>query len=107
MRSGSPPTLWCDLIVTDGPPVNDTLSLQAQGLIGSPAAPALIVGGVYDTKVPIADLTFLIHPGVEPGEAWINLSDGHMGREAKVWADPIMLRKAILLWPVRRAKGED
>jgi hypothetical protein len=25
MRSGSPPTLWCDLIVTDGPPANDTL----------------------------------------------------------------------------------
>ena len=23
MRSGRPPTLWCDLIVTDGPPVND------------------------------------------------------------------------------------
>jgi hypothetical protein len=25
MRSGRPPTLWCDLMVTDGPPVNDTL----------------------------------------------------------------------------------
>ena len=24
MRSGRPPTLWCDLIVTDGPPVNET-----------------------------------------------------------------------------------
>jgi hypothetical protein len=24
MRAGRPPTLWCDLIVTDGPPVNDT-----------------------------------------------------------------------------------
>ena len=24
MRSGRPPTLWCDLIVTDGPPVKET-----------------------------------------------------------------------------------
>ena len=24
MRSGRPPTLWCDLIVTDGPPVKLT-----------------------------------------------------------------------------------
>ena len=24
MRSGSPPTLWCDLIVTEGPPVKET-----------------------------------------------------------------------------------
>ena len=26
---GRPPTLWCDLIVTDGPPVNDTLSITS------------------------------------------------------------------------------
>jgi len=25
MRSGNPPTLWWDLMVTDGPPVNETL----------------------------------------------------------------------------------
>ena len=29
MRSGKPPTLWCDLMVTDGPPVNDTLSITS------------------------------------------------------------------------------
>ena len=29
MRSGRPPTLWCDLIVTDGPPVKDTLSMTS------------------------------------------------------------------------------
>ena len=29
MRSGRPPTLWCDLMVTDGPPVNDTLSITS------------------------------------------------------------------------------
>ena len=29
MRSGRPPTLWCDLIVTDGPPVKETLSITS------------------------------------------------------------------------------
>ena len=29
MRSGRPPTLWCDLIVTDGPPVKLTLSITS------------------------------------------------------------------------------
>ena len=29
MRSGRPPTLWCDLIVTEGPPVNETLSITS------------------------------------------------------------------------------
>ena len=29
MRSGRPPTLWCDLMVTEGPPVNDTLSITS------------------------------------------------------------------------------
>ena len=29
MRSGSPPTLWCDLMVTEGPPVKETLSITS------------------------------------------------------------------------------
>ena len=29
MRSGRPPTLWCDLMVTDGPPSNETLSITS------------------------------------------------------------------------------
>jgi hypothetical protein len=29
MRSGRPPTLWCDLMVTDGPPVKETLSITS------------------------------------------------------------------------------
>src|SRR5665647_2529381 len=27
MRAGRPPTLWCDLMVTEGPPVKETLSI--------------------------------------------------------------------------------
>jgi hypothetical protein len=30
MRSGGPPTLWCDLIVTDGPQVNETPSITSR-----------------------------------------------------------------------------
>ena len=29
MRAGRPPTLWCDLMVTDGPPVKDTDSITS------------------------------------------------------------------------------
>jgi esterase FrsA len=83
--------------------LREKLSLKAQGLIGKPAAPMLIVGGVHDTQVPIADLDLLIHSGTEPREAWINPAGGHMGREAKGWTDPVILRKVILPWLVRMA----
>jgi pimeloyl-ACP methyl ester carboxylesterase len=79
------------------------LSLKTQGLIGKPAAPMLIVGGVHDTQVPMADLDLLIHSGTEPREAWINPAGGHMGREAKGWTDPVILRKVIMPWLVRMA----
>jgi esterase FrsA len=81
------------------------LSLKAQGLIGKPTASLLIVGGVNDTQVPIADLDLLIHSGSEPREAWINPAGGHMGREAKGWTDPVIFRKVILPWLVRTASG--
>ena len=29
MKSGKPPTLWCDLIVAEGPPVAETLSITS------------------------------------------------------------------------------
>ena len=29
MRSGRPPTLWCDLMVTEGPPEKETLSMTS------------------------------------------------------------------------------
>lgn len=79
------------------------ISLKAQGLLGKPTAPMLIVGGVNDTQVPIADLDLLIHTGSEPREAWINPAGGHMGREAKGWTDPVIFQKVILPWEVRMA----
>jgi esterase FrsA len=78
------------------------MSLQAQGLLGKPAAPILVVGGTRDTQVPIADLELLINTGREPREAWINPAGGHMGRTAGTWPDPVIFRKIILPWELRR-----
>ena len=77
------------------------MSLQAQDLLGKPAAPMLIVGGTKDTQVPIDDLELLINSGSEPREAWINPVGGHMGRSASAWPDPVIFRKVILPWEVR------
>jgi dipeptidyl aminopeptidase/acylaminoacyl peptidase len=78
------------------------MSLQAQGLLGKPAAPMLVVGGTRDTQVPIDDLELLINSGSEPREAWINPVGGHMGRSAQTWPDPVIFRKVILPWEVRQ-----
>jgi esterase FrsA len=77
------------------------MSLQAQDLLGKPAAPMLIVGGTKDTQVPIDDLELLINSGGEPREAWINPVGGHMGRSMPTWPDPVIFRKVILPWEVR------
>ena len=79
------------------------MSLQAQQLLGKPSAPILVVGGTRDTQVPIADLDLLINTGAEPREAWINPAGGHMGRNATNWPDPVIFRKVILPWELRRS----
>jgi esterase FrsA len=77
------------------------MSLKAQGLLGKPTAPILVVGGTRDTQVPIDDLELLINSGSEPREAWINPVGGHMGRTASTWPDPVIFRQVILPWEVR------
>jgi esterase FrsA len=77
------------------------MSLQAQGLLGKPTAPILVVGGSRDTQVPIEDLELLINSGSEPREAWINPAGGHMGRSAGTWPDPVIFKKIILPWEAR------
>jgi esterase FrsA len=76
------------------------MSLQAQGWLGKPTAPILVVGGSRDTQVPIDDLELLINTGSEPREAWINPAGGHMGRNAQAWPDPVIFRQVILPWEV-------
>src|SRR6202011_4428767 len=77
------------------------MSLQAQALLGDPAAPIFVVGGVRDTQVPIDDLELLINSGSQPREAWINPAGGHMGRSAPAWPDPVIFRQVILPGEVR------
>jgi esterase FrsA len=82
------------------------MSLQAQGLLGKPTAPILVVGGTRDTQVPIEDLELLINSGTEPREAWINPVGGHMGRTAGTWPDPVIFKKIILPWEVRHLEAK-
>jgi dipeptidyl aminopeptidase/acylaminoacyl peptidase len=77
------------------------MSLKAQGLLGKPTAPILVVGGTRDTQVPIDDLELLINSGSQPREAWINPVGGHMGRTATDWPDLVIFRQVILPWEVR------
>lgn len=84
------------------------LSLVKQGLLGSPAgagrptAPMLIISGALDTQVPISDTYLLLSSGDVPKEAWINPRGGHLGREVKVWPDPVIFREVIIPWLIRK-----
>jgi esterase FrsA len=78
------------------------LSLLTQGLIGKPTAPMLIIAGALDTQVPVADAYLLLSNGDVPKEAWINPKGGHLGRQLKVYPDPVILRTVIVPWLVRK-----
>jgi esterase FrsA len=81
------------------------MSLVNQGLLGKPTAPMLIIGGALDTQVPISDAYRLLSAGDVPKEAWINPSGGHLGRQTKVWPDPVIFEKIIIPYLVRQAKS--
>jgi esterase FrsA len=81
--------------------VRERLSLKARGLLDQPMAPLLVIGGVRDTQVAIADLDLLMHSGSTPKEAWIHPTGGHMGRDAKDWPDPVIFRKITTPWLLR------
>jgi esterase FrsA len=77
------------------------MSLVHQGLLGKPTAPMLVIGGVLDTQVPIADLYLLLSKGDVPKTAWINPQGGHLGRQVKVWPDPVIFKQVIIPWLLR------
>jgi esterase FrsA len=81
------------------------LSLVDQQLLGKPTVPMLIIGGVLDTQVPISDLDLILNSGDVPKEAWINPQGGHLGRQVKVWPDPVIFRQVILPWLVRKLEA--
>lgn len=77
------------------------MSLVKQGLLGKPMAPMLILAGVKDTQVPISDIYLLLDKGDVPKTAWINPQGGHLGRQVKVWPDPVIFKQVIIPWLVR------
>jgi esterase FrsA len=82
------------------------LSLLDQHLLGKPTVPMLIIGGVLDTQVPISDLDLILNSGDVPKEAWINPQGGHLGRQVKVWPDPVIFRQVIIPYLVRTLGAE-
>jgi esterase FrsA len=82
------------------------LSLVKQGLLGQPMTPMLIIGGVLDTQVPIADLYLLLTKGDVPKTAWINPQGGHLGRQVKVWPDSVIFKQVIMPWLVHTLAPE-
>jgi esterase FrsA len=77
------------------------LSLVKQGLLGKPMAPMLVVAGVLDTQVPISDIYLLLDKGDVPKDAWINPQGGHLGRQVRVWPDPVIFKRVIIPWLLR------
>jgi len=47
-------------------------SLVAQGFVGKPTAPMLVIAGALDTQVPISDVELWLRSGNTPKEAWIH-----------------------------------
>ncbi len=76
------------------------MSLKTQGLLDQPATPMHILAGVKDTQVPIADIYLLLNSGDVPKDAWINPKGGHLGRQMKVWPDPVIFNQVIIPWLV-------
>jgi esterase FrsA len=79
----------------------EKMSLVKLGLLGKPMAPMLVIAGVKDTQVPISDIYLLLSKGDTPKDAWINPSGGHLGRQVKVWPDPVIFKQVIIPWLVK------
>jgi len=79
----------------------EKMSLVKQGLLDKPMAPMLVLAGVKDTQVPVADIYLLLSKGDTPKTAWINPQGGHLGRQVKVWPDPLIFREVIIPWLVQ------
>lgn len=77
------------------------MSLVRQGLLGEPMAPMLVIAGVKDTQVPVSDIYLLLSKGDTPKTAWINPQGGHLGRQVKVWPDPLIFKQVIIPWVAR------
>jgi pimeloyl-ACP methyl ester carboxylesterase len=81
--------------------VRGQMSLKTRGLLARPMAPMLVIGGLLDTQVPIADIDLLLMSGETPKDAWIHPRGGHMGRDRKDWPDPVIFKRITAPWLVR------
>ncbi len=81
------------------------MSLVKQGLLDQPAAPLLVIAGVLDTQVPISDTYTLLSSGETPKYAWINPKGGHLGRQVKVWPDPVIFKEVLVPWLVHELRS--
>jgi esterase FrsA len=57
----------------------------------------LILNGVKDTQVPIADLYALLQSGGSAKEAWVNPDGGHTGRSEE-WPNARIFEEIVLPW---------
>jgi dipeptidyl aminopeptidase/acylaminoacyl peptidase len=78
--------------------IKERMSLKTRGLLDRPMAPMLVIGGVLDTQVPIADIDLILRSGDTPKEIWIHPRGGHMGRDARIWTDPVIFRRVTTPW---------
>ena len=80
-------------------------SLVEQGWLEQPTVEAmLVIAGVHDTQVPIADVDLLLRTG-SAKSAWINPNGGHMGRDAHGWADPQIFARVTIPWLLAAVNG--
>jgi len=76
----------------------ERMSLVARGYLARPMAPMLVIAGVLDTQVPIADIDLLMRGGDTPKEIWVHPRGGHMGRDSAAWPDPVIFRRVTAPW---------
>jgi len=84
----------------------EKMSLKTRGLLDQPMAPMLVIGGVLDTQVAIADIDLLMRSGDSPKDLWVHPKGGHMGRDAKAWPDPVIFRRVTTPWLLRHLDAE-
>lgn len=76
---------------------NPRLSLKAQGLLGQPSAPMLVLNGEKDSQVPISDLYLLMQSGGSPKWSWVNPDGGHTGRSTE-WPNSRIGEEIVMPW---------
>ena len=83
------------------------MSLKTQGILDRPSTPMLLVNGVKDSQVPIADL-FLAASSLPGGikETWVNPDGGHMGNNG-VWPSERIRKEVVAPWMVKMLKAAD